>query len=55
MFKLFDEKINGFLFIIIFPFSFFMSYYGFETSYVVGIKSWEKRRILCFRRYMHTV
>jgi len=43
MFKLFDEKINGFLFIIIFPFLlFFMSYYGFETSYVVGIKSWEK-------------
>lgn len=43
MFKLFDEKINGFLYIIIFPFLlFFMSYYGFETSYVVGIKSWEK-------------
>ncbi|WP_185207102.1 hypothetical protein [Chryseobacterium sp. C3] len=43
MFKLFDEKINGFLFIIIFPFLlFFMSYYGFETSYVVGIKTWEK-------------
>lgn len=43
MFKLFDEKINGFLFIIILPFLlFFMSYYGFETSYVVGIKSWEK-------------
>lgn len=43
MFKIFDEKINGFLFIIIFPFLlFFISYYGFETSYVVGIKSWEK-------------
>ncbi|KAA0127965.1 hypothetical protein FY557_11200 [Chryseobacterium sp. SN22] len=43
MFKIFDEKINGFLFIIVFPFLlFFISYYGFETSYVVGIKSWEK-------------
>ncbi|KQT24757.1 hypothetical protein ASG22_12295 [Chryseobacterium sp. Leaf405] len=43
MFKTFDEKINGFLFVIIFPFLlFFISYYGFETSYVVGIKSWEK-------------
>lgn len=43
MFKIIDEKINGFLFVIILPFLlFFMSYYGFETSYVVGIKSWEK-------------
>ncbi|MCS3532406.1 hypothetical protein [Chryseobacterium sp. JUb7] len=43
MFKIFDEKFNGFLFVIILPFLlFFMSYYGFETSYVVGIKSWEK-------------
>ncbi|MDQ0592545.1 hypothetical protein QFZ37_000914 [Chryseobacterium ginsenosidimutans] len=43
MFENFDEKINGFLFVIIFPFLlFFISYYGFETSYVVGIKSWEK-------------
>lgn len=43
MFKIFDEKIDGFLFVIILPFLlFFMSYYGFETSYVVGIKSWEK-------------
>lgn len=43
MFKTFDEKINGFLFVIIFPLLlFFISYYGFETSYVVGIKSWEK-------------
>ena len=43
MFKIFDEKINGFLFTIVFPFLlFFISYYGFETSYVVGIKSWEK-------------
>ncbi len=43
MFKISDEKINGFLFVIILPFLlFFMSYYGFETSYVVGIKSWEK-------------
>lgn len=43
MFKNFDEKINGFLFVIILPFLlFFMSYYGFETAYVVGIKSWEK-------------
>jgi hypothetical protein len=43
MFKIFDEKINGFLFVIIFPFLlFFISYYGFETSYVVGIKTWER-------------
>ncbi|MFC3159692.1 hypothetical protein SAMN05443633_10622 [Chryseobacterium arachidis] len=43
MFKISDEKINGFLFVIILPFLlFFMSYYGFETSYVVGIKAWEK-------------
>lgn len=43
MFKIFDEKINGFIFTIFFPFLlFFISYYGFETSYVVGIKSWEK-------------
>lgn len=35
MFKIFDEKINGLLFVIIFPFLlFFMSYYGFESSYV---------------------
>lgn len=39
MFKIFDEKFNGFLFVIIFPFLFFfMSYYGFESSYV-GLKS----------------
>lgn len=38
-----DEKINGLLFVIILPFLlYFMSYYGFESSYVVGIKSWEK-------------
>lgn len=43
MFKIFDEKINGFLLTIVFPFLlFFISYYGFETSYVVGIKTWEK-------------
>ncbi|WP_042720351.1 hypothetical protein [Flavobacterium sp. B17] len=43
MFKIFDEKKDGFLFVIILPFLlFFMSYYGFESSYVVGIKSWEK-------------
>lgn len=43
MFKIFDEKINGVLFTVVFPFLlFFISYYGFETSYVVGIKSWEK-------------
>ncbi|SDQ53243.1 hypothetical protein SAMN05421664_1939 [Chryseobacterium soldanellicola] len=43
MLKIFDEKINGFLFVIIFPFLlFFMAYYGFESSYVVGIKSMEK-------------
>ncbi|WP_294225793.1 hypothetical protein [uncultured Chryseobacterium sp.] len=43
MFKIFDEKINGFLFTVVFPFLLFsISYYGFETSYVIGIKSWEK-------------
>lgn len=43
MLKTFDEKINEFLFVIVLPFIlFFMSYYGFESSYVVGIKSWEK-------------
>jgi hypothetical protein len=43
MFKTFDEKISGFLFTTVFPFLlFFISYYGFETSYVVGIKSWEQ-------------
>lgn len=43
MFKTFDEKLNEFLFVIVLPFLlFFMSYYGFETSYVIGIKSWEK-------------
>ncbi|MDH6251299.1 hypothetical protein M2347_001026 [Chryseobacterium sp. H1D6B] len=42
MLKTFDEKINGFLFVIIFPFLlFFMAYYGFESSYV-GLKSMEK-------------
>ncbi|EJL71071.1 hypothetical protein [Chryseobacterium populi] len=42
MFKIFDEKLNGFLFVIIFPFLlFFMSYYGFESSYV-RLKSMEK-------------
>ncbi|WBV59010.1 hypothetical protein PFY12_08015 [Chryseobacterium camelliae] len=40
--KLFDEKINDFLFVIIFPFLLlFMSYYGFESSYV-NMKAWEK-------------
>jgi len=34
MFKLFDEKINGFLFVIVLPLLLFtMSYYGFESSY----------------------
>ncbi|SEW45802.1 Dolichyl-phosphate-mannose-protein mannosyltransferase [Chryseobacterium wanjuense] len=34
MFKIFDEKINGFLFVIILPLLLFaMSYYGFESSY----------------------
>lgn len=34
MFKTNDEKINGFLFVIILPFLlYFMSYYGFESSY----------------------
>jgi len=36
-----DEKINEILFVILFPFLiFFMSYYGFESSYV-GLKSME--------------
>ncbi len=40
--KLFDEKINDFLFVIIFPFLLlFMSYYGFESSYV-NMNKWEK-------------
>lgn len=40
--KLFDEKVNDFLFVIIFPFLLlFMSYYGFESSYV-NMKMWEK-------------
>jgi hypothetical protein len=40
--KLFDEKINDFLFVIIFPFLLlFMAYYGFESSYV-DMKLWEK-------------
>lgn len=34
MFKNFDEKINGFLFVIVLPLLLFaMSYYGFESSY----------------------
>lgn len=42
MFKIFDEKFNGLLFVIIFPFLlFFISYYGFESSYV-GLKSMER-------------
>lgn len=43
MLKTFDEKTDKFLFVLVLPFLlFFMSYYGFESSYVVGIKSWEK-------------
>lgn len=42
MLKPFDEKLSGFLFVVILPFLlFFMSYYGFESSYV-GLKSMEK-------------
>ncbi|WP_419869601.1 hypothetical protein [Chryseobacterium sp. CT-SW4] len=42
MFKIFDEKINGILLVIIFPFLLFlMSYYGFESSYI-GMKDMEK-------------
>ncbi|MGU3376606.1 hypothetical protein [Chryseobacterium sp. M5A1_1a] len=42
MLKKNDEKINGFLFIIVLPFLLFaMSYYGFESSYV-RLKSMEK-------------
>ncbi len=34
MLKTFDEKLNGFLFVVILPFLLFvMSYYGFESSY----------------------
>jgi len=34
MLKTFDEKFSGFLFVVILPFLlFFMSYYGFESSY----------------------
>lgn len=43
MLKKNDEKINGFLFVIVLPFLLFsMSYYGFETSYVLWIKSADK-------------
>ncbi len=43
MLRLFDEKTTGFLFIIIFPFLlFFIAYYGFESAYVVWLKSAEK-------------
>jgi len=42
MHKLFDEKINDLLLVIIFPFLLlFMAYYGFESSYV-NMKMWEK-------------
>ena len=42
MFKIFDEKLNGLLFVVIFPFLlFFISYYGFESSYV-RLKSMER-------------
>ncbi|RZJ40789.1 MAG: hypothetical protein EOO19_15175 [Chryseobacterium sp.] len=42
MLRNFDEKLNGFLFVVIFPFLlFFMSYYGFESSYV-KLKSMDK-------------
>ncbi len=41
MLRTFDEKIDGFLFVVIFPFLLlFMSYYGFESSYV-KLKSME--------------
>lgn len=40
--KAIDERLSGFLFVVILPFLlFFMSYYGFESSYV-GLKSMEK-------------
>lgn len=40
MLKKNDEKVNGFLFVIVLPLLLFsMSYYGFETSYVLWIKS----------------
>jgi hypothetical protein len=43
MLKKNDEKINGFLFVIVLPLLLFsMSYYGFETSYVLWIKSADK-------------
>lgn len=42
MMKTFDEKLSGFLLVVILPFLlFFMSYYGFESSYV-KLKSMEK-------------
>ncbi|AZA78289.1 hypothetical protein EG347_12595 [Chryseobacterium sp. G0186] len=42
MLKKNDEKINGFLFVIVLPFLLFaMSYYGFESSYV-RLKTMEK-------------
>lgn len=42
MLKTFDEKINSFLFVVVLPFLlFFISYYGFESSYV-KLKSMEE-------------
>lgn len=48
MFKTNDEKINGFLFVIILPFLlYFMSYYGFESSYA-RLKTMEKAPAFMF-------
>ncbi|OBW39855.1 hypothetical protein AB670_03823 [Chryseobacterium sp. MOF25P] len=42
MLKIVDEKLSGFLFVVILPFLlFFMSYYGFESSYA-KLKSMEE-------------
>lgn len=42
MLRTFDEKINSFLFVVVLPFLlFFISYYGFESSYV-KLKSMEE-------------
>lgn len=48
MFTTNDEKINGFLFVIILPFLlYFMSYYGFESSYA-RLKTMEKAPAFMF-------
>ena len=54
MLKRNDEKINGFLFVIVLPLLLFaMSYYGFESSYT-RLKTSETTLTFYFPRYMLT-